>query len=307
MARRTRSGDDESAGGVGPAEAAVRPITESEQYKRTSEDLSAAIQAASIQYGGITSKRYRELIKRKRMLDHEMKAQIVENTEATGIVLHQDSRLKQSWAAFSASSPVAQSLIGIKNRVAESDNLVVSWGRYFAESVQDRFGGLFEETEMAKAMTLFKGLDPTFTQDGFMREAREFILPELLEAWLAGDREELARWCSEASLRVIMSPFDELTKVGMVSDCRLVELKRVDMAAAKVLDNNIPVVVVSFETQEMLVYRDKISKEVKLGKEDVVVRCFYQVVMSIEETERDPITRGWRVLEQAKSVVGSMV
>ncbi|ORZ26846.1 hypothetical protein BCR44DRAFT_118545 [Catenaria anguillulae PL171] len=289
------------------AEAAVRPITESERYKQLSEELNTAIQAASIRYGGVTSKHYRDLIKRKRLLDHEMRSKITENTEALGMVLREDSKWKRSWDHFKETSPLAQTMFALQSRVAESDNLVVSWGRWLVESVQDKMGGLFEETETAKTMTLLKQLDPTFNLEEFMREAREFILPEVLEAWLHGDKQELARWCSEASMRVLTAQHDELVKQGLVSDSRLVELKQVDVAAAKVLENNIPVLMLSFTTQEVILYRDRITKEVKIGKEDVIMRCTYVVVLTIEEGNDDPITRGWKVVDQAKHATGSMV
>ncbi|KAI9168605.1 protein translocase subunit [Blastocladiella emersonii ATCC 22665] len=289
------------------AEAAVRPITSSEQYKQASEDLAKAIHQASSRYGGVTSKHYRSLIKRQRELDYEMRAKITENTEAMGVVLRPDSKWKRSWDDFKESSPLARNMFSLQRKVAESDNLVVSWGRFFVESFQDRFGGLFEETETAKAMSLLKGLDPTFNQEAFLREAREFILPEVLEAWLAGDRETLTRWCSEASVRVLTAGHDELVKQGMVSDSRLVELKGVELVSAKVLENNIPVLMVSCTTQEVILYRDKVSKEVRLGKEDVIMRCSYVVVLTVEEGNDDPITRGWKVVDQAKVAGGSMV
>jgi len=54
------------------------------------------------------------------------------------------------------------------------------------------------ETETAKALSQLKAIDPSFNLDYFMREARQYIVPELIEAYLKGDKATLKKWCSEA-------------------------------------------------------------------------------------------------------------
>jgi import inner membrane translocase subunit TIM44 len=41
-------------------------------------------------------------------------------------------------------------------------------------------------------------MDPTFELDAFTRELREYIVPEVVDAYLSADRESLQMWCSEA-------------------------------------------------------------------------------------------------------------
>jgi len=41
-------------------------------------------------------------------------------------------------------------------------------------------------------------IDPRFNLEEFMKEAREFIIPEIMEAYLSGDASTLKEWCSEA-------------------------------------------------------------------------------------------------------------
>jgi hypothetical protein len=43
-----------------------------------------------------------------------------------------------------------------------------------------------------------KAIDPRFNLEEFMREAREYIIPEIMEAYLKGDTNTLKEWCSEA-------------------------------------------------------------------------------------------------------------
>jgi mitochondrial import inner membrane translocase subunit TIM44 len=76
----------------------------------------------------------------------------------------------------------------------ESENPVVSSLR----SVTSTIGGWFEETENAQVIRAFKALDPAFSMDSFERELREYIIPEVVDAYLTADGESLRKWCSEA-------------------------------------------------------------------------------------------------------------
>jgi import inner membrane translocase subunit TIM44 len=59
-------------------------------------------------------------------------------------------------------------------------------------------GSIFEESDQAQAIRAFQAIDPTFNMDKFMTDARKYIVPELMEAYLKGDVETLKLWCSEA-------------------------------------------------------------------------------------------------------------
>lgn len=80
----------------------------------------------------------------------------------------------------------------------ESDNIFISYTRAFTDRVSETFGSIFEESDQAQAIRAFQMIDPTFNMDKFMREARTYIVPELMEAYLKGDTETLKLWCSEA-------------------------------------------------------------------------------------------------------------
>lgn len=64
-------------------------------------------------------------------------------------------------------------------------------------SVTSTIGRLFAETETAKVTKWVKELDPSFTQEGFLRDLREYIVPELVDAYVNGDQVVLRQWCSE--------------------------------------------------------------------------------------------------------------
>jgi import inner membrane translocase subunit TIM44 len=53
---------------------------------------------------------------------------------------------------------------------------------------------------------------------------------------------------------------------GLISDCKLLDIRNVELVAAKILDTDIPVLVISFQTQETLVFRNA-QGEIAVGKE----------------------------------------
>lgn len=91
-------------------------------------------------------------------------------------------------------NPVLRRLVELRQTYDESENPVVSSMRGVTETI----GGWFEETETAQVMRSMKALDPTFTRESFERELREYIVPEVVDAYLSADREGLKEWCGEA-------------------------------------------------------------------------------------------------------------
>lgn len=64
------------------------------------------------------------------------------------------------------------------------------------------------------------------------------------------------------------------------------------------LDNNVPVFLVTFATQELLLYRNAKTGEAVVGSEDAVDSCRYAIVLTRVETElENPLTGGWKVVE----------
>ncbi|KAJ1502328.1 protein translocase subunit [Coelomomyces lativittatus] len=157
---------------------------------------------------------------------------------------------------------------------------------------------------MSRAITKIKKLDPNFNLETFLKEAREFMLPEILDAWLKGDQETLSVWCSEASVNVLTAPNLTLQQQNLESGCRLLELTTVD-GQARLVENK-PVIMVTFQTQEILVFRDKTTKVIQLGKEDHILKCNYILVLALQDTfPVHPITKNWKVIDQSKHTLGA--
>jgi hypothetical protein len=70
------------------------------------------------------------------------------------------------------------------------------------------------------------------------------------------------------------------------------------VSAGKFLENNVPVFVITFATQEVLLFRNAKSGEVVVGAEDRVEQCHYAAVITrAEEGLANELTGGWKVIE----------
>jgi import inner membrane translocase subunit TIM44 len=65
-------------------------------------------------------------------------------------------------------------------------------------AVTSTIGSWFEENETAQVTRMIRALDPNFSREAFEKELREYIVPEVVDAYLSADRESLVKWCSEA-------------------------------------------------------------------------------------------------------------
>ena len=114
------------------------------------------------------------------------------------MVLHKDSPRQERWNQMKETNPVLRRLVDLRQQYDESENPVVSSMR----SVTSTIGSWFEETEQAQVIRQMRLLDPTFDREPFERELREYIVPEIVDAYLSADRESLMKWCGEAVRRL---------------------------------------------------------------------------------------------------------
>lgn len=98
------------------------------------------------------------------------------------------------------SNPVLRTLSNLKQQYDDSENPVVSGMR----SVTSTIGSWFDENETAQVMRVSRYMDPMFSMDTFPRELREYIVPEVVDAYLSADKEGLQRWCGEAVCQFIV-------------------------------------------------------------------------------------------------------
>lgn len=192
-----------------------------------------------------------------------------------------------------------QSLFEMKSAYNESENPFISTAR----SISDRFAGFFSENETAMVIKKIREMDPLFQMEPFLREMREYILPEVLDAYVKGDTMVLSQWLSAAQFSVYDALTKQYTTAGLKSDGRILDIRNVEIMNSRILDpGDIPVFVVTCRTQEVHVYRKIKTGELAAGMEDKVQQVTYAIgITRIAEDVNNPETRGWRLIEMQKS------
>ncbi|KAF2182169.1 Tim44-domain-containing protein [Zopfia rhizophila CBS 207.26] len=292
-----------SATGSG-LEYVTRPVRKSKAFQAVKETVD---DGSSSRYGGWVEKEERKRRRELRELNELQKsggknpaAPLEEDPDAgTNVTLHKDAKYKEIWREFKDSSRLMQGLFNLQSAYKESDNPLVSTAR----SISDRITGFFAENETAMVIKKFREMDPNFQLEPFLTEMREYILPEVLDAYVRGDVETLKLWLSAAQYSVYAALMQQYTTAGLKSDGRIVDIRHVDILSARLLEpGEIPVFIITCRTQEVHVYRNAKSGELAAGMDDKVQQVTYAIgVTRIPEDVNNPETRGWRLIELQKS------
>ncbi|KAK9370167.1 hypothetical protein V1509DRAFT_616891 [Lipomyces kononenkoae] len=280
---------------------ATAPIRETQIYKEVSQVID---DGSSRRYGGFEERelrRKRRAERESRRLQEALKngtinKPVAENPNSgTNVVVHKDSAWKESWDDFKSNSSIFQSLNSIRQRIDESDSAIISTFR----GIADRIGGLFAETEFAQVTRMFREIDPNFQVESFLSEVREYILPEVIDAYVKSDDEALKLWLAEAPYNIWHASSKQFKEAGLYSAGRVLDIRGVDIANARILaPSDIPVMVISCRAQEVHIYKSIKTGEVAAGTEDHIQQSTYAMVVTrIKEEMDDPETKGWRILE----------
>lgn len=217
----------------------------------------------------------------------------------TNVTLHKDAAWKEAWRDFRDQSKVMQGISSMKEVYNESENPLISTAR----SITDKFASFFAENETALVIKKFREVDPRFQLEPFLQELRDWILPEVLDAYVKGDAETLKLWLSAAQYSVYEALTKQYLQAGMKSDGRILDIRHVDILKARMLEpGDIPVFIITCRTQEVHVYRNAKTNELAAGMEDKVQLVTY--VIGITRTPEDvnnPDTWGWRLIEMQKA------
>lgn len=159
-------------------------------------------------------------------------------------MLHKSSRLSKLWQNFKDENSVLKSkeshiapncleecveFYGMKQHYDESNNMFVFFFREFTGSISHRLSSIFAETETAKAMREIALRDPTFNLETFMKDAHEFIIPEILDAIITADLNTLRIWCAESTFNMLKATFDAQLKVGQRMEGRVLDLRHIEV------------------------------------------------------------------------------
>ncbi|KAF2746479.1 TIM44 subunit of mitochondria import inner membrane translocase [Sporormia fimetaria CBS 119925] len=279
----------------------TRPVRKSKAFQAVKETVD---DGSSSRYGGWVEKeerrRRRELRELNELQNGKPTGPMEDDPNAgTNVTLHKDAKYKEIWREFKDSSRLMQGLFTAKNVYNESDNPLITTAR----SITDRITGFFAENETAMVIKKFREMDPTFQLEPFLTEMREYILPEVLDAYVKGDVETLKLWLSAAQYSVYAALMQQYTTAGLKSDGKIVDIRGVDILNARLLEpGEIPVFIVTCRTQEVHTYRNAKTGELAAGMDDKVQQVTYAIgVTRIPEDVNNPETRGWRLIELQKS------
>ncbi|XP_076063042.1 mitochondrial import inner membrane translocase subunit TIM44 [Oratosquilla oratoria] len=216
------------------------------------------------------------------------------NTDATGVVLHKDSKFAQSWQNFRDTNPYVNRVLEWKTKLDESDNAVVRASLLLRDKMSELFGGVFQRTELSEALTEICKMDPDFNKDRFLLQCEYDMIPNLLEAMIRPDLEILKDWCYERAFGILSQPVKQAQQLGLLFDSKILDVDNVDLLMGKVMDEG-PVLAVSFQSQQILCLRNT-KGEVVEGDPSKVLRVQYVWVLCRDQTELDPHA-AWRLLD----------
>ncbi|KAJ4341782.1 protein translocase subunit [Didymella glomerata] len=282
---------------------ATRPVRQTKAFQAVKETID---DGSSSRYGGWVEKEERRKRRELRELNELQRTggkpigPMEEDPDAgTNVTLHKDAKYKEVWREWKDNSKIAQGFFSMKQVYGESDNAIISTAR----SITDRITGFFAENETAMVIKKFREMDPNFQMEPFLTEMREYILPEVLDAYVKGDIEVLKQWLSAAQYSVYAALMQQYKTAGLKSDGKIVDIRGVDVLNAKLLEpGEIPVFILTARTQEVHVYRNAKSGELASGMDDKVQQVTYAIgVTRIPEDVNNPETRGWRLIELQKS------
>ncbi|KAH8731140.1 hypothetical protein GQ44DRAFT_643370 [Phaeosphaeriaceae sp. PMI808] len=284
-------------------EYATRPVRQTKAFQAVKETID---DGSSSRYGGWVEKEERRKRRELRELNEleriggKPSGPLEEDPDAgTNVTLHKDSKYKEIWKEWKDNSKLAQGFFTMGKVYNESDNAIILTAR----SISDRIGGFFAENETAMVIKKFREMDPNFQMEPFLTEMREYILPEVLDAYVKGDVEVLKQWLSAAQYSVYAALMQQYQAAGLKSDGKIVDIRGVDVLNAKLLEpGEIPVFILTCRTQEVHVYRNAKSGELASGMDDKVQQVTYAIgVTRIPEDVNNTETRGWRLIELQKS------
>lgn len=270
----------------------VEPVTKTKAYK----DVSEVFNEGSSSYGLYESKEER-LKRREKELAKKPKL-VKKNDEAGNALVATDVKPTSSFKEnlkIKPNSSIGKLLLILREKWEEAENPLL----VLIRTILNKIGGLFAETEAAKVVKQFRELDPNFTSFAFQKQLREYIVPELVEAYIQGDEKVLKTWLSEAPFNIYAARQKQLRDQGIFSDGKILDIRGVDIVTYKILEpNNIPVMVIGARVQEINLYRKFKTGELVAGSdEDILISSYAMVITRIPEEMDNKETEGWKVLE----------
>lgn len=158
-------------------------------------------------------------------------------------------------------------------------------------------GGMFSKTELSETLTEICKIDPSFDEKRFLRDCENDIIPNILEAIVQGQLPILKDWCFESTYNIIATPISNAQKAGYYLDSKILDIENVDLAMGKVMEQG-PVLIITFQTQQILCVKDSKTGKILEGDPEKVMRVNYVWVLCRDPNELNPKS-AWRLMEMS--------
>ncbi|ONH67137.1 Mitochondrial import inner membrane translocase subunit TIM44 [Cyberlindnera fabianii] len=279
------------------ADKAFEPVRHTKVYKDITEEV---LDGSAGSYGGFETKEQRRIRREKELASGKRPKAVKASEEAGTSLVHTDIKptgpgIGKKIEDFQTKTAVGRTFADLKLKYwSESENPLI----VLIRTVFEKIGGLFAETESAQVIRLFKQIDPTFNNEDFTKQLRQYIIPEVLDAYVKGEEDVLKVWFSEAPYNVYAAQQKVFRDQELFSDGKILDIRGVEIVSAKMLPSNIPVLVVGCRAQEIHLYRKAKTGEIAAGHESNIVMSSYAMVLTrIAENVDDKETEGWKILE----------
>ena len=234
-------------------------------------------------------------LRKRAEVDETVQAKIFEsNTEATGMVLHKDSKWYQSWQNFKDNNTYVNKLFEFKTQLDESDNPLIRATRSISDKFTSVFGGMFKSTELSEVLTEIVKIEPTFEINEFLRRVQFDIIPNIMESLNQGELEILQDWCTEVAFNVLSHSLNQCKQLNLVYHNEVLDIRDLDIVASKLMDNG-PVLIVRFVAQQIIYVTDSKGKVVE-GEKEKIKRVHHVWALCRDPTIIDP-NSAWRLME----------
>ena len=181
-----------------------------------------------------------------------------------------------------------------------SNNIFIFLLRNCLTLIRERLGRWGEESESAKVILSLRTIDPSFRVDSFLQECREFIIPDLIESFLNEDLVRLREMTTESTFNLLKANLQQTKGPNGMLDGQLFDLRNVDLVAMKMIDDK-PILIVSFQTQQLFVIRDLATGEIIEGEEDKLELYEYVCAFTKQQSTNEESGGGtrWKVVEMS--------
>lgn len=207
-------------------------------------------------------------------------------------------RFARSWQNFKDNNPYMNKVLDWKIQYDESENPMIRASRFITDKVSDVMGGLFQKTELSQVLTEICKLDPNFDKEEFLKMCQEDFIPNILEAIIRGELEILKDWCYEGPFNIISTPIKQSISMGYTFNSKILDVDKVDLILGKIMDQG-PVLIISFQAQQIMCMRDKSGKVVD-GDPEKVLRVNYVWALCRDTSEINP-KAAWKLLDMSAS------